>query len=485
MSGSGFKERCGMTPPRYVASVAILAFVAAVLVGLVAWLDDWRPEIAAPGSPKPHSGFGPTSAVPNPSATLPLAAAGPRPAANVPSEPTGESPDAAQRQHPWRGGSETAPVRHEGESRGSGSDRGHLVLVFAQADKEVYELGEPVRIRRILENPGKFAVPLARAEGMEPPFGTVEISSRRGSRSYTPSGSPDPKTRVEPGGRLESEIVVELHEAGEYTIGLHSGRHVRIAEGVPSVFRVSVADRGNPLPLDAMAARLGAKIAAEEPGHPDCGSQAQQDLEAMGLRAVPHLRRWLRESESAHLRAVSAKLLWFVKGKEGIEELVGGLKDPDAKVRETCLESLRDFREPWTLTAVLPLVGDPDEHVRAEAVWTASAFEDSRVIPALRSALADRDGWVRSQAARHLAEKGDPSGAGILIEVLRKDPEDGPGGVVPALERIAGVSFGKAEHPFIHSSMDRIERATRTNKELAARWLEWWEKEGKARFERK
>jgi HEAT repeats len=137
---------------------------------------------------------------------------------------------------------------------------------------------------------------------------------------------------------------------------------------------------------------------------------------------------------------------------------------------------------PDTLDSILPLLADQDRWVRIAAVDAVSAFIDERVVPALRTCLADSEIMVRKWAAVELARKKDASGVGVVLAALADNPGDEAAFVVPALERLMGHSFGRASWPGIHSNMDAMEEAYKSNEKLAAEWLAWWDAEGRARY---
>ncbi len=362
-------------------------------------------------------------------------------------------------------------------------EEGRLVLIDAVADQDVYELGEPVTVRRVYENVGGTPVRVTTRDWGGRALGQVVITSSTGSRLYEPSSAHLEEVVVEPGTRTENRIAVELPVPGDYTIEVPPEYVARGARGACFRLRVTVLDRADARIVTEKAERLARVIEKEDPDCPTCWSPAQSDLKALGPAAVPHLRRWLRESENAHLRAIAAKLLWFVKGTEGVDDLVAALEDEDPHVRKMCLDSLGSFRRPETLDGILPLAKDPDPWVRVEFVETIAVFDDARVVTALRAALTDADEFVRRWAAIHLAEeKADASGIHVLIRALETDPARETFLVVPALEKLTDRSFGEPTMPFIHSSTDAIEEAVATNEILAKRWLAWWQTDGRARF---
>ena len=359
-----------------------------------------------------------------------------------------------------------------------------LLLVGATVERDTYELGEPVRIRRVFENPTERSIAVDPAGWRQRVHGEVVLTCAVNSRLYEPATEQVPAAVVPPHGRIMNDIEIELPRAGAWTIGIPPAYQARPPQRRCFRLNVTVLDRGDAGHLARKAERLARTIETEDPSCPTCWSEAQKDLEALGAAATPHLRRWLAGAASAHVRAVSAKILGprVSHGAEGREELLGGLSDADPQVRKMCVEALATPAAAETLGALLPMMRDPDLWVRVEAIQAVATSDDVRVVPALVAALDDEDAYVRQWAAMALAEKGNGKGVRILLSALEADPAQNAFLVVAALDKLTGFSLGKAEMPFLHSTDDRIDEAIATNKTLAKRWLEWWDKDGSRQY---
>lgn len=125
---------------------------------------------------------------------------------------------------------------------------------------------------------------------------------------------------------------------------------------------------------------------------------------------------------------------------------------------------------------------DADPWVRIEAIQAVATSDDVRVVPALVAALGDADSYVRQWAATELADMGNPQGARVLVDAQTADPALNATLVVGALEELTGLSFGKAEMPFVHSFEEKVDEAIAANRRLARRWMEWWKTEGARRY---
>jgi hypothetical protein len=281
-----------------------------------------------------------------------------------------------------------------------------------------------------------------------------------------------------------NELVVELSSPGSWTVEIPPEYQLRGSGRTCFRLQVQVVDRIDEPALVAKFERLARAIEKEDPSCPTCWSDAHKDLATLGAAAVPHLRRWLREAEVAHLRAVAAKILGpqVRAGALGRAELLAGLTDPETSVRTMCVAALAGIAGRDVVDALLLRLLDADRWVRFEAIRSVAECDDERVVPALVESLEDTEAFVAQRAAEALADKGSAAGIRVLVEALVADPALNAFSVVDDLEKLAGVSFGKAEMPLIHSDVEDAEEAVRANETLARRWREWWESEGRRRF---
>jgi hypothetical protein len=359
-----------------------------------------------------------------------------------------------------------------------------LAVVNAYAERSVVTLGEPVRVVRVFASREPRPVEVRLEDLTRSPSAAVEVHGPRAHWGYEPSAEPFEPLRVEPGERFAHAVLVELSAPARYTLLVPPQYLTRRNEGLLHRIEVEVLPAADLRSIEEKAERLGVKIAAETSDFPESWSQAHRDLEALGMAAVPLLRRWLLGSESAQLRAVSAKILRRLDAREAADDLIRGLADPHPAVRKMCAKALGGFRVASSLPALLARAGDPDHRVRVAIGEAVSGFDDPRVVPVLRRALRDADEYVRMRAAILLAQQGDATGMSVLISALAKNPAMNATSVVPGLEALAGLSFGKPGNPMIHSSIERIESESRRNEVIAAKWLAWWKEAGKARFAR-
>ena len=361
----------------------------------------------------------------------------------------------------------------------------HLfVQVSATTDKKEYEVGEPILVTRIFEDRG----PAPRGTSLRmygsDSYLVVGITTDRSSGLYDASWVEPPTPAAEIGGRVAGVVRVELSGPGEYTLEVPPAYVARSGFGSAVELPVVVVDRGDSRHLDAKAERLGKIIAEEQLDFISCWTEAQSDLCALGPAVTPHLRRWLIDADSLYLRAVSAKMIGRLKDREGIPELTRGLLDESEKVRRQCVEALRVFHAAETLDALLPMVDDPAPWVRIEAYGALATFDDERAKSALRRGLEDAHEYARLSTAEHLADLGDAAGMEVLIEALRRDACGHAFSATDALESLTGRSFGDAGMPLLLSDMDQIEESAKACDEIAAKWIRWWEDEGRARYGR-
>jgi hypothetical protein len=384
-------------------------------------------------------------------------------------------------------GAEGGAARDHGIPAAPGSemgDAGELVLVEASADRVTYEVGEPVRVRRVFENPTERPIQVGTAGWRQRLHSEVVLLVESGARLYEPPTAQVPEIVVAPHGRVVNELEVELRDAGDWTIQIPPAYQARPPQRPCFNLQVTVLDRGDARHLAAKAERLARTIQTEDPACPTCWSEAQKELAALGAAAVLHLRLWLAGADSAYLRAVSAKILGplVIHGADGREELLAGLSHADADVRRMCVAALQTAASAETLGALLPMMRDRDRWVRVDAIQAVAESDDARVLPALVASLDDEDGNVRQWVAMTLAEKGNATGIRVLLGALEADPTQNAFLVVKSLEKLTGLSFGQAGMPFVHSFEDQIDEAIAANKRVAERWLEWWKTEGARRY---
>ncbi|MGE0229713.1 MAG: HEAT repeat domain-containing protein [Dehalococcoidia bacterium] len=359
-----------------------------------------------------------------------------------------------------------------------------LVLVEATTDRDTYSLGEPVRIRRTFENPSDRPIHMDAAAWRHKAHAEVVLATGRGAGIREPSTHGVPEVTIAPGKQVVNELVVELPAPGTWTVEIPPEYQIRGSGRTCFRLQVTVVDRIDEPALAAKFERLARAIEKEDPSCPTCWSDAHKDLATLGAAAVPHLRRWLREAEVAHLRAVAAKILGpqVRAGALGRDELLAGLTDPEASVRTMCVAALAGTVGRDVVDALLLRLRDADRWVRFEAIRSVAQSDDARVVPALVESLEDAEAFVAQRAAEALADKGSAAGIRVLVEALVADPVLTAFSVVDALEKLAGVSFGKAEMPLVHSNVEATEEAVRANETVARRWREWWESEGRRRF---
>jgi HEAT repeat protein/beta-lactamase regulating signal transducer with metallopeptidase domain len=176
--------------------------------------------------------------------------------------------------------------------------------------------------------------------------------------------------------------------------------------------------------------------------------------------AVPHLARWLEESENSDVREEAAE--WLGRhpdpaalalltrsarndrlsdvrreAAEAVAEmtlpaatdslivLARGLRDTDA--RREAVEGLAEKSEPRALAAAVEIArNDDNTDVRREAVETLGEFRNGAGVPHLiELARTDRSTDVRMEAVETLGEAGNPEDAvRVLRQIIEEDPNE-------------------------------------------------------------
>lgn len=147
----------------------------------------------------------------------------------------------------------------------------------------------------------------------------------------------------------------------------------------------------------------------------ELGERSPGILEA--LQAAARDREW---SVRAHAIAALGRL----RAKEALPQLVEGLGDEEAVVREAATEAIENM-EVADLMAFLPqlleLLRDPNAFIRRAAATILRRIPDPRAVEPLREALTDPIADVRAQAAASLGAFQDPSVIPALLAAL-EDP---------------------------------------------------------------
>jgi HEAT repeat protein len=101
-------------------------------------------------------------------------------------------------------------------------------------------------------------------------------------------------------------------------------------------------------------------------------------------------------------------LAGFFAGRAGTEEtfddLLAGLKSPNAKTRQAAAEALGKSRRREAVGPLANLVRDPEPKVRMEVVRSLRSLRDLAGVPALTTSVGDGDPKIREEAIAGLVE---------------------------------------------------------------------------------
>ena len=104
-----------------------------------------------------------------------------------------------------------------------------------------------------------------------------------------------------------------------------------------------------------------------------------------------------------------------------LEPYVQTLERGDVEQRRNALASVRNLRTEAASRIAIPALKDPNNLVRATAVSSVVFLPSAEAASLLVPMVQDRDEFVRREAAFALGRVGDPSAAGPLLELLRRE----------------------------------------------------------------
>ncbi|MBP1929359.1 HEAT repeat protein [Methanolinea mesophila] len=156
------------------------------------------------------------------------------------------------------------------------------------------------------------------------------------------------------------------------------------------------------------------------------------------------LVRSARECPDPHARRYSILLLSREKDPDLLPLFVAGMKDEDKGVREQAARALAEMGEPAT-AALLDLIRDKEWRVRYRSAEALGLMGYSPGDAALIEALHDPKDHVRYMAAKSLGLIGDPLALEPLIGRLEDENE--------FVRRIAAVSLAKIGLPRARSAV--------------------------------
>jgi HEAT repeat protein len=123
------------------------------------------------------------------------------------------------------------------------------------------------------------------------------------------------------------------------------------------------------------------------------------------MDAVSSLASILRTNSDAVVREAAAGALARLPDAQGVLALRGAVEDQDPRVRAGALLSLGQLYEEGSAGIMAQvLTRDPDAGVRQAAVWALAALQGAGALRALHAAASDPDAGVRQAAASALRQ---------------------------------------------------------------------------------
>jgi aminopeptidase N len=160
-----------------------------------------------------------------------------------------------------------------------------------------------------------------------------------------------------------------------------------------------------------------------------------EDIRALG--------RALREDPFFSVQAEAAKALGAIKTPSALEELLSGVKVPNARARRAVMTALGEFRDPKAAEALERVLYDGDEsyYVESSAAAAIGKTRQPGALAALQHALGkdSQNEVIRSGVMSGLAELRDPEALPILLEWTRwGKPQQVRAAAASALAKLAG-----------------------------------------------
>ena len=159
----------------------------------------------------------------------------------------------------------------------------------------------------------------------------------------------------------------------------------------------------------------------------------------------------------------------FQKGTDLTGSLLPLLKDTDPEVRMEVVHSLTNLNWRAAEPRIRALLTDPQDRVREAAIRSLRVLGNPQSIPSLlRAADRELDDYLRTEIGETMLELGDPRGIPILLQVMESAPA-------------SQARRDAFEHLSAHIQAEMPFDASLTGEENRGQlrpWHSWWEKYG-------
>lgn len=190
---------------------------------------------------------------------------------------------------------------------------------------------------------------------------------------------------------------------------------VMAADGLVNFYYPGYVKTGWSAALKSFGSDIKGRFAEPEPKVVDAYVQSQVSRDV--VRAIGRL---ITGGTSIESRANAARALGVLRGKQGMSQLVEGLRARDTVIIVECVRTIRKIGDTQVGPELVFLLRDPDEDVQFETARTMGQLRAQEATPELTNLLkrSPRKG-IRRQALIAIAKMRDPQQRALFQTYLR------------------------------------------------------------------